>query len=351
MQMLLKGDNGLMHQDYLQRDSYAVPSVIGKFSSYKDMANVAIYLRTKKSVCGPPATRIPFYDELRDSWPSFKRFLRDNSERDVIMSSEEFDNPSIDMEMLRGALVNRHVRIIIVYRRLYHYLRSWHYEIATTHAVKPFVDWLTPDALLNSPQCSSCITNPKPLEGAYCATASYTFRLARRFRQHFSDVIVLNMHDEAWPSVAASLFCGAIPHAPHTCASVSRTATIANIHSTLAYRELALAAIDEGLLSSTIDIDVAAKRIARQHELVLGRRSEDFPTRCLSAHVSDQLFQASLRVERELLPDWHDASVLRRDFDAALKSSLCSTDTAQVLRDPLWQTWYRSQVRGTQLTG
>ena len=149
------------------------------------------------------------------------------------------------------------------------------------------------------------------------------------------------MHDESWPNVATSLFCGAIPHAGHTCAWVtSGEAVVANIHSTLAYRELVRAAIAEGLLSSTIDIDVAAERIAHQHEFVLGRRSEDFPTRCFSAHVSEQLFKASLRVERELLPDWHNASVLRRDFDAAHDSSLCSTDTAQVLRDPLWQEWF-----------
>ena len=153
--MLLKGlrfHNGqVTPSDSLQRDSYAVPSIIGKFSSYKDMANVAIYLRTKRSACGTPATSIPFYDQLRDSWPSFKRFLRENSERDVIMSSEEFDNPSIDMEMLRGALVNRHVRIVIVYRRLYDYLRSVHYQLAIKHAVKPFVDWLTPGCVARLP--------------------------------------------------------------------------------------------------------------------------------------------------------------------------------------------------------
>ena len=329
----------------LRNDSYAVPDISGYWHAPKDMANVAVYLRSKFSVCGPPASYIPWYEQFNTTWGSFTRYVRENSEQNLLMSSEEFDHPGVDLGVLYGALRERQVRIIVTYRRLYDYLRSNHFELARFYAMPQFVDWYTPDALLGAPECDECAdcdecrAKSEILKGAYCAVTSHSAGVVARFRQRFSDVTILNMHE---PRMVARFYCEAVPHAPHACAyaeDIERPRRI-NQHSTLAYRELAHAALSGGLLHNFTDIDVVAMRVGHRHEIVHGESLDSLPKRCLSSNSSEKLLEASLVAEQQLLPEWHNAAALRLDFEAASNTSLCSVDTAEVLRDRRWQTFF-----------
>ena len=334
----------------LRNDSYAVPVISSHFRAPKDMANVAFYLHRKFSICGPPAsldTSIPWRHLLNMSWESFTQYVSKSSEENLLMSSEEFDHPGLDMSALYGVLRERQVRIIVTYRRLYDYLRSFHFELNRHHTMPQFVDWFTPDALLGAPECDECADCDacraksgrtwEMQHSMYCAVMSYSASVVSRFQQHFSDVTILNLHE---PGLVARFYCEAVPHAPHACSHAERNKLPRmNKHSTLAYRELAHAAISAGLTNFT-NINLVAMRVAHWHGIVHGQSPASLPKRCLSANSSEKLLEASLRAEQQLLPEWHDAAALRLDFKAASTTSLCSVDTAEVLRDRRWDSFF-----------
>merc|ERR1712046_2164 len=172
--------------------------------------------------------------------------------------------------------------------------------------------------------------------------------VAERYKQHFADLLILNLHDPSpWHDFSANFFCGIVHQAPHTCEAVRDKVARASRHSNprqpLVYLELVHAAQEQGILGQDKDLYGIATRAKQRWELTLQRRLEDWPKRCLPAPVLRAFLNASLDYESQLVPDWYNEADLRAEFRVASRTvgKLCSVDAAAALQSPDWLGWFQ----------
>lgn len=252
----------------------------------------------------------------------------------IVMSSEEFDVPNLDIAALKQALQEWNTQIVVTYRRYFEYLPSVFKEIKEKQMRSMrFVDWFEQDKLSH-----------------YC-TELHTYHVVKRYDQRYfaDDVLIMNLHDPSpWPDLNANFFCGFVHQAPHTCTAFrDRAARVPSKHASprqlIAYLELVLAAQEQGILGQSIDIHAIANLAMQRWERTLHRRLEDWPKRCLTAPVLHALLRASLDYESQLVPDWYNEADLRAEFVVASQTvgKLCSVDAAAALQSPDWLGWFQ----------
>ena len=309
----------------LQKDGYVLSHVAGHFTTHKNLSNLAVYLRGARSHKPPGIWNT-------QTWPSFLEFLSVHHNKGIVMSSEEFDVPNLDIAALKQALQEWNTQIVVTYRRYFEYLPSVFTEIKEKQMRSvQFVDWFEQDEL------------------SHYYTELHTYHVVKRYQRYFADdVLIMNLHDPSpWPDLNANFFCGFVHQAPHTCTAFrDRAARVPSKHASprqlIAYLELVLAAQEQGILGQSIDIHAIANLAMQRWERTLHRRLEDWPKRCLTAPVLHALLRASLDYESQLVPDWYNEADLRAKFVVASQTvgMLCSVDTAAALQSPDWDGWF-----------
>ena len=125
-----------------------------------------------------------------DTLDYFTSFLSDalESKTNVLISSEEFDRPGVNMTVLKSYLKGFHVHVVIFYRRFYQWVLSFYNQEAKNGVFQQtFVDWLQTDGNLETLQLL------------------HTAKVYERFKVFF-DVSILNIHDASL-SILPTFFC------------------------------------------------------------------------------------------------------------------------------------------------
>jgi hypothetical protein len=104
------------------------------------------------------------------------------------------------------------------------------------------------------------------------------------------------------------------------------------------YQLIAVDAVDRGLLNQTkFDRPLVVRSIEQYHKKKLGSRP--LPLECMDQVSLEAFLAESLRMERELVPDFyaaHEEQHRKNFWDAAAKNKFCSVNTTAVLIDPDW---------------
>jgi hypothetical protein len=292
------------------------------------------------------------------------------------------------------------VRVVVVYRRFYEWLPSWHnmfYKVSSSG--KTFrgqeITWTFP----NNGQGSGL---PFDLDNRI-GTSDFVYdmellqqhpaQMVRdKFAEFFSDVNLMKLHN--LPSVVVpsddtttatidptlhNFICSVLSHATHSCRAVEqgtiRGASFNNPSTSFDYDLLAMAAHEKGnLLDRSLSRKDVGVQIQQYNSLLLQQHQqraaedndgnsnnniktlESFPRECLSEPKLDRLLQLSLMGERNLFyPGQTSRATMnqqqqkqeeeeqqhRREF-AAFQSKLCWLDTTAVLQDASWQLFLQS---------
>jgi hypothetical protein len=85
------------------------------------------------------------------------------------------------------------------------------------------------------------------------------------------------------------------------------------------YVRLVLAARKQGLLKEGVDLVRAAALAEAFHETDHNLTMKNFPLDCLEQELVDVLWEASLKEEREMVPDWHLREGGEAEFEMAFR--------------------------------
>ena len=293
---------------------------------------------------------------VKDVFPCRKDLLQSGhhisqQNHSLFVSAETFDHLNIDgvaalSEYLRPW---SNVTIVASYRRYYDWLISYHNQLSKGDSVEVFqknsTDKLRPsiyDALCDSHWLET-------------VQSKYTLFIVARFKRHFPNVVIMNVHDEN-VHLVEQFYCNVLPHAPNTCEAVrkeeiqqSKKSNEDNYNKSgpLVYQDLAYAAHRRGIINiQTQKQYVWVQNVIQDYqEDILKLSSSDFRRRCPPQHVLDQLLDISLQAERELLVSDFSASTkneLKDDFEIRSKSSLCEVDMAATLEMSVWEEFFKS---------
>jgi len=262
--------------------------------------------------------------------------------RNIFISAEAFDRPEVDIQALKQYLSPwEDVRVVVYYRRFYDWLQSYYNQltkISTYDPDKPFKVFVEK------------MSDPQWMENMY---EQYTTSVVERYKKHFNNVIVVNYHDVSIDEeldVAGNFFCNIVPEAAEMCKYMrmrdkDKTKYVNISKDFLVYEELAKKLHRKGVLhiQNSKDVLKVAKSLERHNEM--REDKADLKMKCLPKDVLEDLLERSLRIEKELFPDFfaspNGEAALRSDFENQAKTKLCSIDVKKMLNNLEWQTFFR----------
>ena len=197
-----------------KKDHYWVPIVPGG-GSYKNTAELAVCLikdvatrQEKKELCKSEKQIMTAFTKFVETIAN--KTVDGSPPDNILMSSEEFDGPLMDIGLLKKQLEPRfEVHIIMYYRRFYQWLASAYNEMAKN-----------PKKFNTFPSMSEFLK--QELESM---AEMHTYKMYKRFSDHFpsSALRVLNFDDPS-VSLEESFFCQGLPRASNAC-NVARSHT------------------------------------------------------------------------------------------------------------------------------
>lgn len=199
--------------------------------------------------------------EVRGAHATFSVWAR--SQGHIVLSSEEFDKPSVNITALRNMLRGFITVVLVCYRPYYDYLGSLHFELAKWGEPLALSDWI-----------ASVPEWPMTM---------FTYAVSRRYRAIFHDVQVFTLG----PDYPKTIVCD-VMHATRTCAALSNVShRVFNARRRTSLLRCAAQCPNSTVLQTLVDTSVAV------------------------AHRVKALFPA-LRI--------HSEAQLRREFDRRLAS-------------------------------
>ena len=177
------------------------PHLPGKFSKGKNIANLAFELHGATSAAAAAANPGSALSAFK-GWAAERATHPDGG---IVLSSEEFDNPKLEIGLLAAALRGFTTTVVVGWRPFYSYMlsthREWSHMLARKHMVMPTLSqWLT-ERVINE------------------FAARFTLELAARFAaaRRFEEVAVLTIEG----GYAPHFWCD-IVRAAHTCKAAHR---------------------------------------------------------------------------------------------------------------------------------
>jgi hypothetical protein len=309
-------------KNQLAQDGFAIvepESAPGFFGGHKSSANVAFELHNDASFAKPN----------KKTMRRFTEFLWETKEscRNVIVSSEEFSNHSISVKGLHWMFQPwDHVTIVVVYRRYFEWLYSFHNQInkGRSRAAQPF------------PSFVETLRKNRSLLRHHPSQAQ---AVIARFSKYYEDIRIINYHDQTIP-LTSNFFCNL--NLTATCHNVQGNVTqTKNINKSLSleYFRLAQLAKDHGILKQKYGIAHAAKQIK-----TFAVSNYSLPMDCLEDNLADELYQTSVAQEEAILPQWKEGRATIWDSFQFFKGSekLCAIDVIKALNDTRWIGFLKS---------
>jgi hypothetical protein len=170
------------------------------------------------------------------------------------------------------------------------------------------------------------------------------------YRDLRDQVRIMNIHLESM-KVTSNFLCEILPNAPNTCqASLNQTEEKnANPSKSLDYQLIAVDAVDRGLLEqSKFNRTRVVQYLEQYHKEKL--ESRPLPLECMDQVSLEALLAESMRLERELVPDFyaaHEEQHRKNFWNAAAKNKFCSVNTTAVLIDPDWLSLFCAIRKGS----
>uniref|UniRef100_A0A7S2K215 Sulfotransferase domain-containing protein n=1 Tax=Leptocylindrus danicus TaxID=163516 RepID=A0A7S2K215_9STRA len=303
--------------------------------------------------------------------------IHDKGNLNVLHSDEGLSR--IDAKGLRqlNRALNNHdswdVSVVIAYRWYFEWIASFYNEIyeAAGHwpelkkwpgrhggvAIPAFGDFL--DIVLRGDVSSLDSSREQFINTVHIVqgdNAFYhpSFVLREKFRRHFADVLIFDIHDFEG-DLTANFLCRVL-NVKHTCAAQITKSEMEQVKSRnlsvdLHYDILVVAAYEAGyLLNQNLKrMDVVAKAKDRQENL--GFSAKDFPMKCLFPSQEEKLLKLSIKYERDIFPERfqndHDAKkredALKNGFAKSIaKNKFCSIDATKVLNDEGWKLFFKA---------
>jgi hypothetical protein len=190
------------------------------------------------------------------------------------------------------------------------------------------------------------VKNRKEIRVRNIATGKYlpyTDTIVDLYSDLGDQVRIMNIHLENI-NVTSNFLCEILPNAPNTCqASLNQTKQqSSNPSISMDYQLIAVDAYDRGLLDpSKFNRTQVVRKLEQHHKKKL--ESRPLPLECMDQVSLEAFLAESMRLERELVPDFYAAhkEQHRKNFwDAAGKNKFCSVNTTAVLIDPGWLEFF-----------
>ena len=314
-------------------------------------------------------------NETKD-WNHFVQILLRLAEKhqSVILSDEAFArlrvSPS-NMKLLHSTLTSVFdVRLIVVYRRFWEWILSIHNEdfkpLARRHRYSVWPDQgglplqTFPDFYRRLRNSSSLNSEGIPVDTRYFFTAYRQGKhpaeyLRDLFREHFDDIIMLNVHDELYDSLLELFLNKSFPEYTFPFEDIGRIlqsqpeSAKKNPSINLNFDIMAVAAYEKGLIShpsaySRRQVSDLVKK--RWHELYEGKEPDSCMT-CLSNAEEIELFEYSARLDERILagsPSAKEKETVWHPIESTPTPNLrfCNVNTGVLLDDPSWKAFFRS---------
>ena len=181
----------------------------------------------------------------------------------------------------------------------------------------------------------------------------YTDKMISMIAPHVPHTKVLNLHEKK--SVLSTLLCNVLPNTPETCLySLEKDAEIkqefrantqgsfrdqskGNMQTITAYDEIAMEAVKQGLLNTTLISRRQAGLQCRDfHRTVLNKTVNDLAMKCPSQADLHSLLNQSLVKEQDIVPEFYQTnqdSHWASFWKAVVQNKFCVTDAAAVLKN------------------
>ena len=253
-------------------------------------------------------------------------------------------------DRLRSAFSGYETTVVVGYRRYFEWVLSYYHQQAwVSHDVarRTFPDFAGDDGEeLASSRWRA------PFHSVHPAKAE--LELYRS--EGFGNAVVFNMHDRTPDGTIVSDFLCAADRGGSLCGRARRELSrkgggeggrVENRfeHGEEYYYLSAVLLERMGRIDCWWDedcIETVTRRIRRFNRDDLGQTVLDLPRACLSDDRASRLLEASLRFEKDLLPDWYASPggerAHREEFGSYLgEGKFCSLDARKVLDSPAWR--------------
>jgi hypothetical protein len=166
----------------------------------------------------------------------------------------------------------------------------------------------------------------------------YTDNIVDMYQDLGDQVRIMNIHLDNM-QIISNFICEILPNATNSCkASLNQSKQeIKNPSTPLDYQSIALDAVEYGLLNRSTLNGHVVRALEKYHSKKL--ESRPLPLECMDRVSLEAFLAESMRLERELVPDFyaaHEEQHRKQFWNAAAENKFCSVNTTAVLIDPDW---------------
>jgi hypothetical protein len=346
----------------LRKDNYLYQGRFGKIKSKRKDAHL---LRTLTDGSCKQKTQIAREQKqaMPECWNSFTRELDRlyQTRQNVILVEENLSDACFDLPAFQQATTKWQVLIVITYRQFWSWLPSFknqiekmdknlHHFSSKPKSSNPLPWLLDGPRTTSSPEFYKAmisLNNRKAIRVAKVHTGMYlpyTDTIVKLYRDLENQVRIMNIHLDNI-TVTSNFVCKILPNAPNSCqASLdqsSKKGHMTNPSINLDYDLIAVDAVDRGMLGRRGGTKLDRRRVVRTLKQYHNEKLESrpLPLECVDQVSLEAMLAESMRLERELVPDFYEAheEQHRNNFwNAAAKNKFCSVNTTAVLIDPDW---------------
>jgi hypothetical protein len=254
--------------------------------------------------------------------------------KNLFVSTEEFAYLGLEDLGVLSTFFSSHwenVVVVVYYRRYYDWIASWY-----NHQRRVNKEFQMTARQITENEAN--ITN-----------YLYTSRLVSRAKEHFSNIMVVNMHDSGPTSgVGTIFFCDVLPFANHTCGFLKNSTSNAhaNERHEIVYDVLARSARSKGLVDREAELAKLSEAMQQHAEKTLNLTYRDLKMLCPALDVQKKLLEKSLEYENMFFPLWFEGpfgkAALMSDFEKKISFELCDLDVNAILEEEKWVVFLKS---------
>lgn len=282
----------------------------------------------------------------------------------IIMSSEEFDRPTINVTKIAEYFVPYQVHIVVAYRRFFDITKSWYSQENKWGFIRgsngkriiiSYVNWLSNDK----------IDELKKI---------FSFDVYHRFKQVPSfNVSIMNSYQNPERSTQELFFCDHVPGANHTCAMAMSNKKSMVLTSNLSVEDDIMAweafASQISQVYPKLEYHLNFRfnwwkrepwwkgynhwiTIQQKYKTMMDSFDHDqnpAPTICLSDEIRERLLALSIEYEtalfsEEFLDSENGLEALKVEFDKKIEVAGCTLDIESILSTQDWQEFLNGVV-------
>jgi hypothetical protein len=357
-------------QANLRKDNYLYQGkFVGRFEGIDSKIRNTSLLRTLRDKSCKQKTQIAREQKqaMPECWNSFTGELDRlyQTKQNVILVEEFLADACFDLPAFQQATTKWQVLIVITHRQFWSWLPSFKNEMDKDKSKKN-KDGPNLDHFSSTPKSTDPLPwgfdGPRTTSSPAFYKAMTSVKNRRAIRVPFKDnglpdtdnivnlyqdlkdqIRIMNIYLDNI-TVTSNFVCEILPNATNACqASLNQSSKkqiTKNPSIKLDYHLIAVDAVDRGLLGrrgTQLDRQKVVQTLEKYHKKKRGSRP--LPLECMDQVSLEAMLAESMRLERELVPDFYAAheEQHRNDFwNAAAKNKFCSVNTTAVLIDPGW---------------